>query len=124
MKKTTRQLEAINLVGMEFCDQGRSLQFEIIDSIPPHTLQLVTFKNVVCVKLFQAGGDEYPLIIVDLNWREVPEQEKESVLIANEFPILDASGRPRILKTPLVAAHIEGDLVGDVLAEEVNISTP
>ncbi|MEZ6070593.1 MAG: hypothetical protein R3C10_10035 [Pirellulales bacterium] len=122
MEEHSGHLEIINVVGMEFVDSGRSLRLEIIESIPPHGTSLITLKNVVSVRLFQAGGDEYPLIVIDLTWRAVPTEEKESVLRANQFPFVDESGKPLTPSMPLVAVHLEGAIVGDILAEEVSIS--
>ncbi len=113
------RIEVANVVGIAFVDNGRSLRFEIIGSIPPHATEYVTFKNTYGVKLFQAGGDEFPMVVIDLTWHAIPDEEKEQALSAHQYPIFDESQRPFAFRRPLVIGHLEGAIVGDVLAEEV-----
>ena len=123
MNSENGRIEVVNVVNIEFVDNGRSLRLEIIDSIPPHSTRFVTFKNAYGVSLFQSGDEEFPMVVIDLTWREVSLNEKEQMLSTHHYPIFDESGRPIALKRRLVAAHLEGAIVGDVLAEEIIIAS-
>jgi hypothetical protein len=120
--KQAGHIEVVNVLGIEFVENGRSLRFEIIESIPPHATSFVTFKNACCVKLFQSGSDEFPLVVIDLTWQAIPAEERHQVLASHEYPISNESGEPLPADRPLVWAHLEGEIVGDVLAEQVVVS--
>ena len=119
----TGRMEVVNVVGMEFVDNGRSLRLEIVASIPPYATSYLTFRNTYGIKLFQAGGEEFPMVVVDLTWRAIPDEEKQQFLSAHEYPILDQLQRPLPLARPLVLSHLEGAIVGDVFAEEVIVDS-
>lgn len=51
----TGRMEVVNVVGMEFVDNGRSLRLEIVASIPPYATSYVTFRNTYGIKLFTNG---------------------------------------------------------------------
>jgi hypothetical protein len=112
-------MEVVNVVGIEFVDNGRSLRLEIVESIPPHVTSYVTFRNTYGIKFFQAGGEEFPMVVIDLSWRTIPDGEKQQLLSAHQYPILDELQRPFVVGRPIVASHFEGAIVGDVFAEEV-----
>jgi hypothetical protein len=73
------------------------------------------------MRLFKNRADEYPMIVVDIVWKEVPANERKTVLNSLQYPILDEEGSPFVADNPLCLAHLEGTLVGDILAEEVTL---
>jgi hypothetical protein len=123
MSSDSGRLEVVNVVNIEFVDNGRSLRLEIVESIPPHATRFVTLKNTCVIELFQHGGDEFPLIVVDLVWKKVLENDREPTLAALRFPFFDVNGRPVARVQTLVAIHLEGSIVGTVVAEEVLITS-
>ncbi len=118
------RIEVVNVVNIDFVDNGRSLRFEIVASVPPYNTSYVTFRNTYGIKLFQSGSEEYPMVVIDLTWQKVPIDEKEQILTANDYPILDEFQKPFALRHPLVLSHLEGAIVGDVFAEEVIVTHP
>ncbi|WP_146373210.1 hypothetical protein [Symmachiella macrocystis] len=112
-------LEVVDINGIVFTEEGRSLCLEFVETIPPYGTFFVTFSNVLVTKLFRDGRDEFPLTVIDLKWQPIPNAEIKAVLFAHGSPFLDSFGNPRVPSTPLVIAHLEGDLVGDVIAEDV-----
>ena len=115
--------EVINIVGIEYIDEGKSLRFEIIDSIPPYSTSFLTFKNVCVAKIFQCSGEEFPTIVIDLFWQSLCENEKEKILSDHDFPFVGLSGELLVPSGPMVIAHLEGSIVGDVIAESVIINS-
>lgn len=116
---THGHVEVVGINGIDFVDNGKSLRLEIIETIPPHSSSYLTFKGVCISKLFQVGGDEFPLTVIDLTWQEITERDKAIILSKHGFPFLDENYRMRVPQARLLAAHLEGDLVGDIIAEEV-----
>jgi hypothetical protein len=112
-------MEAVNVVGIEFTDNGRSLRLELVESLPPYAGSFLTCTNACCVKLYKCGADEFPLVVVDLSWGPVCTDAKARVLMEHGYPIEDEFGAPLPAARPLAWARFEGALVGDVLADEI-----
>lgn len=117
------RMEAVNLVGIEFVDEGRSLRLEIVESIPPHGVSFITFRNAFAVRLFQTRDDGFPFVLCELTWRAVGPAEQDDILAALAYPFFGSDGRPLLLDAPLVVARLEGAMVGEILAEEVVTET-
>lgn len=115
-------LEVVDVNGIVFTDDGKSLRLEFVETIPPYATSFILFRNVLVTKLYRADGDEFPLTVVDLSWHAVADADLEQVLALGGFPFFDALGRPRVPQVPLVIAHLEGDLSGEVIAEDVDLS--
>lgn len=116
---TSGHIEVVDVNGIEYGDDGTSLRLEVTETIPPHRTCFVVFEGVCVSKLFQVCRDEFPLTIIDLTWHAVAECDKAEVLTEHSYPFLSENGRLRIPEASLVAAHLEGDLVGDIVAEKV-----
>jgi hypothetical protein len=116
------RIEVVNVVGIEFVENGRSLRFELIESCPPHAVSFITFSNTCCVKLFQSGGEEFPLLVIELTWQAVPMEERQQTLQAHGYPIVVDDGSFWHADRPLVWVHLEGAILGDILAEQVLVS--
>jgi hypothetical protein len=117
------RLEVLNVVRMEFVDGGRSLRFETIASLPPHATSLVLFKNVYSIKLSMTGQDEYPLVLVDLAWRDVRKDETQRLFRDHDYAINDEMGNPLVRDRRLTLAQLEGDIVGEILADQVEVTS-
>ncbi len=121
--KLNGKIEVVNVANIEFIDIGRSMRLEIIDSIPPHATRFITFRNTCGVTLFKSGEDEFPMDVIDITWREIPQNERIKELLRHRYPIFDSSECPAAAKRPLIVAHLEGTIVGDILAEEITIES-
>ena len=110
-------LEGVNVVDMQFIDNGRSLRLELIESVPPYAKNWLTFKNTYSIRLLQNAGDGFPLIVIDLIWKDLPAREVNQALSGHSA--FDGSGNSIAMTLPLVIAHLQGDLSGDVIAEAV-----
>ncbi len=120
-------LNVVNLVGVEYVEGGKSLRLELIDSIPPHHTTLLTFRNTYAVQLYQTRDDGFPFVIVDLTWRPVEPAETGPTLVSLSYPFTGPGVIPSVDDfRPLVIVHLEGSMVGTILAEEVviQISSP
>ena len=122
MSNPNGRVEVVNVINVEFVDNGRSLRLEIIDSIAPHATRFITFTNTCGISLFQSGEDEFPMVVIDLTWREVPQNDRAQVLAAHHYPMFDESESPVAAKRRLIVAHLEGAIVGDILAEGITIA--
>lgn len=122
MSNITR-LDPVSVVGIWMADDGRSLQLELVNTIPPYNTVSLKFLNSFAISLFQSHNDGYPLVLCELTWCALLPAEKRKALEKFGYPIFDAHGDPTVLNAPLVVAHLEGDLVGDILAEAVTINS-
>ena len=116
-------LDFVNLVGIDFVDEGKSLRLEVVDSIPPHDVRFLTFKNAFSIRLCQSRDDGFPFVLCELTWRLVEPEEMGSILAELAYPFFDSNGVPLLHDEPLVVARLEGAMVGSILAEEVVIQT-
>lgn len=121
MEHDTGKLEVVGVNGIEFVDDGTTLIFDIVDSIPPYSTSLLSFKGVVVTKLYQIGHDEFPLTIVDLTWNSIYGDDMSNILEKHGYPFFNESNNIKCMASKLVLSHFEGDLVGDVIAESIDV---
>jgi hypothetical protein len=116
----TFRIDIVNLVGIEYTDNGKSLRFELIDSTPPYGTRFITFRNAYLVALCRDRDDGFPFVICEMTWKQVPPIEKRDILTKLRYPFFDEAGDPHLCDTALIAAHLEGQVTGDILAERVD----
>ena len=121
MYKKNGHIELISIASINFVDNGQSLQMQIIDCDPPYLEHIITFKNTFVINFFQGNHSGFPIIIIDLTWREVPQNEKYQIFLSHKYPIFDEFKNPIHLDRRLFEVHFEGSIVVDVLAEDVVI---
>lgn len=120
---TPSTMPVVNVTGLNFVDDGRSFQMEVVDSVKPVLVTRVTFRNTFHVKISQVGGEGYPLVILDLKWWEVPPDEQDQLLTAHGYPLSNQDGLPLRTMPRMVVAEWDGDLVGSVIAEGIAIES-
>ncbi len=119
--KQLGHMDVVNLVGIVFVEGGKSLQLEVVDSLPPHNTTFLTFKNTFSVMLHQTRDEGFPFIICELTWRSIAPEEKGRILADLAYPFFDSKEDPLIQEEQLIITRLEGAICGTILSEEVII---
>ena len=118
-------LENMNLSGIEFSKDGRSVTLFLVDTISPFTNSNIEFHNVYSFILHRGLEDEFPYYVGDLVWKELDKEEKQIALEKAKYPVSNENGVFSIIESKIISAHIEGGVCGHILAEKVVfIETP
>ena len=120
--KRSSSIEAVNIVNIDYVDDGRSIRFEMIDAGIPHDIFLVIFKNYYICNFCRSVIGEYPLIAIDLTSHELEDSDKELACVKLGFQYHDQQDRIMVPDTTMYITHFEGDFVGDILSEGVSIT--
>ena len=114
----------VNLVSIEYAENGKSIRLKIVDSSYPHRSRSVLFRNAFFVKLCQSHDGGFPFVICEFTWRPIRREENEDVLKALRYPFFDGAGTSHLLEKTLMIAHLEGAVTGDIVAESVEVDSP
>ena len=103
----------VNLVSIEYAENGKSIRLKIVDSSYPHRSRSVLLE-VRFVKLCQSHDGGFPFVICEFTWRPIRREENEDVLKALRYPFFDGAGTSHLLEKTLMIAHLEGAVTGDI----------
>ena len=114
-----RSLDCVNLVGISFASDGRSLEIEIRASIPPYAAGVVYLENVIVFKMARSQDDGFPYFIPELSWQVFAESESQDILAKVDYPFRDVQQEPTPPQGEIVVLNLEGAICGEIVAERV-----
>lgn len=113
------KLENMNLSGIEVNAEGDSVVLHLVGMVPPYEPSRFECCNVYSFAFHRSPDERVPFYVGELEWHELEDAEKQTILEKTQYPILDERGGFFVSKAKIVCVHLEGGLCADILAEKV-----